>query len=119
MDGVKGPKSGRNKFFFEMKVLENKALLPARLRKVAKQREDDPFEGGNVRGLAGTIAKSGDEYTLMACASSQKYQLKPSGEIKSLFEGGKKSLTLAGMVTQKEDKDPVTLEVTEAKVTAK
>jgi hypothetical protein len=119
VDGVKGPKTGRNKFFFEMKVLENKALLPARLRKVAKQLEDYPFAGLEVRGLAGTVEKSGEGYLFTARASDQKYQLKASDEVRKLFEGGKKSLTLAGLVTQKEDKDPVTLEVTEAKETAK
>jgi hypothetical protein len=119
VDGVKGPKSGRNKFFFEMKVLENKALLPAQLRKIAKQLEDYPFAGLEVRDLAGTVEKSGEEYTFTARASHQKYQLKPSDGVKGLVEGGKKTLTLAGWVTQKEDKDPVTLEVTEAKETAK
>ncbi|HXX93194.1 MAG TPA: hypothetical protein VEN81_06140 [Planctomycetota bacterium] len=117
MDGVKSPKSGRNKFFFEMKVLENKPLLPSRLRKLAKQLEDYPFAGLEVQGLSGTVEKSGDGFTLKARASGQKYVLVPSEDLKRAFEAGTRQMTVSGRVTQKEDSDPVTLEVTESKET--
>ena len=36
VDGVKEVKLGRNKFFYEVRILENKSLLPAQLRKIEK-----------------------------------------------------------------------------------
>ena len=119
MDGVKEVKLGRNKFFYEMKILENKPLLPAQLRKVEKALEEYPFMGLEIRDLAGTIEKSGEAYSFTARASKQKYALKATDEVKKLVAGGKSNLTVAGAVTQKTDKDPLTLEITEAKETAK
>jgi hypothetical protein len=119
VDGIKEVKLGRNKFFYEMKILENKPLLPAQLRKVAKALEDYPYAGLEVQGLAGKVEKSGEEYTFTARASNQKYALKPTDEVKKLVGAGKAILTLAGTVTQKADTDPLTLEVKEAKETAK
>ena len=120
VDGVRGPKVGKSKFFFEMRVLENKPLLPSQLRKFAKKLDDDyPFAGLEVRDLAGQVEKAGDAWTFTARGSNQKYALTPSDELKKLVAGGKTALTLGGRVVQKEDSDPVTLEVSEAKETAK
>lgn len=119
VDGVKEVKLGRNKFFYEVRILENKSLLPAQLRKIEKALEDYPFVGLEVRDLAGTVEKSGEEYSFTARASKQKYALNASVLVKKFVAAGKSNLTVVGMVTQKTDKDPLTLEVTEAKETAK
>ena len=119
VDGIKEVKLGRNKFFYELKILENKGLLPSQLRKVAKALEDYPYAGLEVQGLSGIVEKSGDSFTFTTRGSKQKYALKASDELKKLVASGKAGVTLSGTVTQKTDADPLTLEVTEAKETAK
>ena len=119
VDGIKEVKLGRNKFFYDMKVLETRPLLPAQLKKIEKALEEYPFASLEVRGLAGTVEKAGEEYAFTARASKQKYALTPSDDLKKLVAAGRTSVTLGGRVTQKQEKDPVTLEVTDAKETAK
>lgn len=119
VEGIKEVKIGKSKYFYDVKVLETKPLLPARLRKVAKELEEYPFVGMEVTDLAGTVAGSGDDYAFTARVSKQTYALKASDDLKKLVAAGKTSLTLSGRLSQKADKDPVTLEVAAAKETPK
>ena len=120
IEGIKDVKLGKNKFFYEMKILENKPLLPGQLRKVAKALEDYGYVSFEVKGLAGTVEKSGDGYVFTGRGSKQAYGLTPSAELKKLVEAGKTSVTLTGKILQEDGKDArPSIEVTEAKETAK
>ena len=104
---------GANKFLYDLKVKETKSLLPAAFVEVAKKLEDYPFAGMVITSISGTAEKSGADFVLTARGSNQKYALKANDALKKLVGDGKAKVTLAGKVAQ--DKDKVTIEVTEAK----
>ena len=111
---------GKNKFFYDLKVQESKPLLPSTIKALLKKLEDYGYVSFEVKGLAGTVEKSGDGYVFTGRGSKQAYGLTPSAELKKLVEGGKTSITLTGKVLQEDGKDArPSIEVTEAKETAK
>jgi hypothetical protein len=63
--------------------------------------------------ITGTVAKSGDAWTLTARGSNQKYELAPNDALKKLVESGKSLLTLAGKVS--DDQGKLRLEISDAK----
>jgi len=111
---------GKNKFFYELKVQENKPLLPSTIKALLVKLEDYGFVGLEVKDLAGTVEKSGDAYVFTARGSKQAYGLKPTGDLKKLVDGGRTAVTLAGLVVQGDEKgSKPSIEVSEAKETAK
>lgn len=99
---------------------ESKPLLPSAIKALLKKLEDYGYVSFEVKGLAGTVEKSGDGYVFTGRGSKQAYGLTPSADLKKLIEAGKTSVTLTGKILQEDGKDarPV-IEVSEAKETAK
>ena len=61
---------GKNKFFYDLKVLEKKPLLPSHIKALLKKLDDYGFAGFEVSGLSGTAEKSGDKYVFTARGSN-------------------------------------------------
>ena len=111
---------GKNKFFYDLKVLENKPLLPSTIKALLVKLEDYGFVGLEVKELAGTVEKAGDGYVFTARGSKQASGLKPTADLKKLVDGGKTAGTLTGMIAQGDEKGAKpSIEVAEAKETAK
>ena len=111
---------GKNKFFYDLKVLENKTLLPSTIKALLKKLEDYGYVSFEVKELAGTVEKSGDGYLFTARGSKQVYGLSASADLKKLVDGGKSALTLTGKVQQGDGKDAKpSIDVSEVKETAK
>ena len=113
LDGVASARMGQSKFFYDLKVKEAKTLLPSAVVEMCKKLDDYAYVGMTITAISGTAEKSGADYVFLAQGSNQKYALKANDALKKRVGDGKAKVTLAGKVTQ--EKDRVTLEVTEAK----
>jgi hypothetical protein len=112
-----------SKYFFNLEIGESQTVLPetiramlAQLKKDTRGDEDYPYNSFEVTSLVGTVAKSGDTWSLVARGSKQKYELAPNDALRKLVEGGTSLLSVAGKLT--DEKGRLLLEVSEAKVPA-
>lgn len=100
---VRGP--GRDKYFYELRVLESKALLPSQFDKFFKDVKkanpdaDYPYRGLEIE-AAGAIEKSGDGWLFTARGSKQKYALSSKDALKAAA-----GVTVSGKVTESPEKD--------------
>jgi hypothetical protein len=124
IDGIQSAKvrgfDRESKFYFNIAVAENKAVLPQTIRKMleelkteSKGDEDYPYNSMVITAITGTVAKSGDAWAFTARGSNQKYDLAPNDALKKLVESGKSLVTLAGKVTDEQGK--LRLEISDAK----
>ena len=113
LDGVASARMGQSKFYYDLKVKEAKTLLPSAVVEMCKKLEDYAYVGMTITSISGTAEKSGADYVFLARGSNQKYALKANDALKKLVGDGKAKVTIAGKVAQQ--KDQLTLEVTEAK----
>ena len=124
IDGIQSAKvrgfDRESKFYFNIAVAENKAVLPQSIRKMleelkteSKGDEDYPYNSMVITAITGTVARSGDAWTFTARGSNQKYDLVPNDAVKKMVESGKSLLTLAGKVTDEQGK--LRLEISDAK----
>ena len=124
IDGIQSAKvrgfDRESKFYFNIAVAENKAVLPQTIRKMleelkteSKGDEDYPYNSMVITAITGTVAKSGDAWAFTARGSKQKYDLAPNDALKKLVDSGKSLVTLAGKVTDEQGK--LRLEISDAK----
>jgi hypothetical protein len=124
LDGVQSAKvrgfDRESKFYFNIAVAENKAVLPQTIRKMleelkteSKGDEDYPYNSMVITAITGKVEKSGDAWSFTARGSNQKFDLAPNDALKKLVESGKSQLTLAGKVSDEQGK--LRLEISDAK----
>ncbi len=124
IDGIQSAKvkgfDRESKFYFNLAISENKALLPQTIRKMledlkteTKGDEDYPYNSMVITAITGKVEKSGDAWTFTARGSNQKYDLAPTDALKKLVESGKSLLTVAGNV--RDDQGKLRLEISDAK----
>ncbi|MBI3855150.1 MAG: hypothetical protein HY293_05615 [Planctomycetes bacterium] len=108
-----------SKFYFNLKISEEKSVLPAQVRKMledlkkeTKGDEDYPYNSMEITSITGTVERAGDQWSLKARGSNQKYDLVPNDALKKLVEGGKTLVTVAGKLT---DEKGLKLEISSAK----
>lgn len=108
-----------SKFFFNLKISEEKALLPSAIRKMledlkkeTKGDEDYPYNSMEITAITGTVEKAGDKWTFKARGSNQVYALVPNDDVKKRVEAGRPLVTLAGKVT---DENGLTFEISGSK----
>jgi len=111
-----------SKFFFNLTISEDKAVLPATIRKMleelkqeTKGEEDYPFNSMVMTAITGTVEKSGEKWSFKARGSGQKFDLVPNEDLKKLVAAGTSLVTVAGKVT---DEQGLRLEISAAKVPA-
>ena len=86
------------------------------LKKETKGEEDYPYNSMVITSITGTVEKAGEQWTLVARGSKQKYVLVPNDALKKLVESGKTQVTVAGKLT--DDQSVLKLEISDAKVPA-
>jgi hypothetical protein len=108
-----------SKFFFNLAISEDKAVLPSTIRKMleelkkeTKGDEDYPFNSMEMTAITGTVEKTGDKWTFKARGSGQLFDLVPNDQLQKLVASGKTLLTVAGKVT---DEPSLRLEISSAK----
>jgi len=108
-----------SKFFFNLTISEDKAVLPATIRKMleelkqeTKGEEDYPFNSMQMTAITGTVEQAGEKWTFKARGSGQAFDLVPNADLKQLVAAGKKLVTVAGTVT---DEKGLRLEISSAK----
>ena len=86
------------------------------LKKETKGEEDYPYNSMEITSITGTVEKAGENWTLVARGSKQKYALAPNDELKKLVESGKTQVTVAGKLN--DEQGVLKLEISAAKVPA-
>ena len=99
-------------------------MIPATIRKMleelkkeTKGEEDYPYNSMVITSITGTVEKSGEQWTLVARGSKQKYALVPNDALKKLVDAGKNLVTVGGKVT--DDQSTLKIEISDAKEAAK
>lgn len=118
LEGVKTAKMGKDKFHYDINILETKSLLPFQIEELCKKLEDYTFRGFEITAISGTAERAGDAYTFIARGSKLKYDLKANEALRKLVTEGRTTVTVAGAVTQEKGKPPV-IEVSNARESAK
>lgn len=95
-----------SKFFFDLRISESRSVLPqtirdmlAQLKKETKGDEDYPYNSFEITSIVGTVEKSGEDWSLVARGSKQKYELGPNEALRKLVEAGKPQVEVAGKLT--------------------
>ena len=108
-----------SKFYFNLGIAEDKAVLPATIRKMledlkqeTKGDEDYPFNSMEMTAITGTLEKAGEKWTFKARGSGQVFDLVPSAPLTELVAAGKTLVTVAGKVT---DDQGLRLQISSAK----
>ncbi len=117
LEGVRKSRVGGDKFHYDLEISEAKTVTPSQIEALVKKLEDYSYKGLEITSITGAVEKTGEAYVFTARGSNQKYALKANEELKRLVAAGKKSVTLAGQVTEKDK--ALSLEVSGAKEAAK
>lgn len=115
---VRGP-TDDDMYYYILEILESKPLLPSRLKKLAARLEDYPYLGMVVKGIPGTVERTGDRLSFVARGSGVRYSLKPNDALRRRLAEGKTRLTLGGKVTEAGEPPRAVLEVTTVRETHK
>lgn len=100
---MKSTEVGRKKSLYVVQVLEDKTILPSKIKEVIPKKYS--FEGVEIE-LVGTVAKGTDgTYELTARASNQVYRVTENDELKKLVEAGTTKVLLSGKFTEEEKKE--------------
>lgn len=110
IDGVRSAKvrglDKESKFYFNLRISEEKSVLPetvrkmlAELKKATNGDDDYPYNSMEITSITGTVEKSGEEWSLTARGSKQKYALVPNEALRKQVAAGKTLVTLAGRLT--------------------
>lgn len=113
----------QSKFYFNLKVSEQKSVLPetiramlAELKKSTNGDEDYGYNSLVITSITGTVESSGEPWALVARGSGQKYSLVPNDGLRKLVADGKRRVTVAGKVTDSGGQPK--LEISDAKESA-
>ena len=98
---MKLAKAGKNGSFYNLTVLENKALLPSQISGALPTRSH--YKEMTLSALAGTVEKSGEEYVLTARGSNRKYALKTNDVLKKCVSKGTSKVIVTGKVEERRD----------------
>jgi hypothetical protein len=124
LEGVRSAKvlgyDRESKYFFVLSISESRSVLPQairdmleKLKKETKGDEDYPYNSFEITSIVGTVEKSGDNWSLVARGSKQKYELAPNDALKNLVDAGQTQVDVAGKLT--DDKGRLLLTITSAK----
>jgi hypothetical protein len=124
LDGIQSAKvrgyDRESKFYFNLTISEGKSVLPQAIRKMledlkkeTKGDDDYPYNSMVITSITGKVEKSGEAWSFTARGSGQKYGLVPNDALKKLVDAGKSTITVAGKVTDENEK--LILEISDAK----